>query len=278
MIININKPINYTSRDIVNIVGKTLNTRKCGHTGTLDPIASGVLIICTDEDTKLVELLTSSYKEYIATFKLGIETDTFDITGNITKTSPKVVDKKEVINTINSFQKTYLQTPPIYSAIKINGKKLYEYARTGKEVTLPQREVTIKEIEVLDYHDNEVKIKTLVSKGTYIRSLIKDIGDTLGTYATMTSLVRTKQGSFSLEDSISFEDLSTNNFKYYTKEEILPYKKITLNEELLFKVKNGNKISLPYEEEYLSIIENSKIIAIYHKDNTIYRAYKMFHN
>ncbi len=278
MIININKPTNYTSRDIVNIVGKTLNTRKCGHTGTLDPIASGVLIICTDEDTKLVELLTSSYKEYIATFKLGIETDTYDITGNITKTSNKVVDKNKVINTINSFQKTYLQTPPIYSAIKVNGKKLYEYARNGEEVVIPKREVTIKEIEVLDYNDKEVKIKTLVSKGTYIRSLIKDIGDTLGTYATMTSLIRTKQGPFSLEDSISLEDLQTNNFKYYTKEEILPFKKVTLNEELLFKVKNGHKISLPYEEEYLSIIENNKIIAIYQKDNTIYRAYKMFHN
>ena len=278
MIININKPINYTSRDIVNIVGKTLNTRKCGHTGTLDPLASGVLIICTDEDTKLVELLTSSYKEYIATFKLGIETDTYDITGNITKTSNKVVDKNKVINTINSFQKTYLQTPPIYSAIKVNGKKLYEYARNGEEVVIPKREVTIKEIEVLDYNDKEIKIKTLVSKGTYIRSLIKDIGDTLGTYATMTSLIRTKQGSFSLEDSISLEDLQTNNFKYYTKEEILPFKKVTLNEELLFKVKNGNKISLPYEEEYLSIIENNKIIAIYQKDYDIYRAYKMFHN
>ena len=278
MIININKPTNYTSRDIVNIVGKTLNTRKCGHTGTLDPIASGVLIICTDEDTKLVELLTSSYKEYIATFKLGIETDTYDITGNITKTSNKVVDKNKVINTINSFQKTYLQTPPIYSAMKVNGKKLYEYARNGEEVVIPKREVTIKEIEVLDYNDKEVKIKTLVSKGTYIRSLIKDIGDTLGTYATMTSLIRTKQGPFSLEDSISLEDLQTNNFKYYTKEEILPFKKVTLNEELLFKVKNGHKISLPYEEEYLSIIENNKIIAIYQKDNTIYRAYKMFHN
>lgn len=278
MIININKPINYTSRDIVNIVGKTLNTRKCGHTGTLDPLASGVLIICTDEDTKLVELLTSSYKEYIATFKLGIETDTYDITGNITKTSNKVVDKNKVINTINSFQKTYLQTPPIYSAIKVNGKKLYEYARNGEEVVIPKREVTIKEIEVLDYNAKEVKIKTLVSKGTYIRSLIKDIGDTLGTYATMTSLIRTKQGPFSLEDSISLEDLQTNNFKYYTKEEILPFKKVTLNEELLFKVKNGNKISLPYEEEYLSIMENNKIIAIYQKDNTIYQAYKMFHN
>ena len=278
MIININKPTNYTSRDIVNIVGKTLNTKKCGHTGTLDPIASGVLIVCTGEDTKLVELLTSSYKEYIATFKLGIETDTFDIMGKVTKTSNKVVDKEELINTINSFKKTYLQMPPIYSAIKIKGKKLYEYARSGEEVEIPPREVTIKEISLLDFKDNEVKIKTLVSKGTYIRSLIKDIGDVLGTYATMTSLIRTKQGFFSLEDSISLEDLKTNKFKYYTKEEILPFKKVTLDEELLFKVKNGNKISLPYEEEYLSIMENDKIIAIYQKDKDIYRAYKMFHN
>ena len=262
MIININKPKDYTSRDIVNIVSKTLNTKKCGHTGTLDPIASGVLIICTGEDTKLVELLTSSYKEYIATFKLGIETDTFDITGTVTKTSNKTVDKEGVINTLNSFIKTYEQTPPIYSAIKVNGKKLYEYARNGEEVDLPKRKVTIKDISLLEFNDNIVKIKTLVSKGTYIRSLIKDIGEALGTYATMTDLVRTKQGDFSIEDSISLEDLQTNNFKSYTKEEILPYKKVTLKDELLFKVKNGNKITLPYEDEYLSLMENNKIIAI----------------
>ena len=278
MIININKPKDYTSRDIVNIVGKTLNTKKCGHTGTLDPIASGVLIICTGEDTKLVELLTSSYKEYIATFKLGIETDTFDITGKVTKTSNKTVDKEEVINTLNSFIKTYEQIPPIYSAIKVNGKKLYEYAREGKEVTLPKRKVIIKDISLLEFNDNIVKIKTLVSKGTYIRSLIKDIGDTLGTYATMTDLVRTKQGDFSIEDSISLEDLQTNNFKFYTKEEILPYKKVTLNDELLFKVKNGNKITLPYKDEYLSLMENNKIIAIYQKDKGLYRVYKIFNN
>lgn len=278
MIININKPKDYTSRDIVNIVSKTLNTKKCGHTGTLDPIASGVLIICTGEDTKLVELLTSSYKEYIATFKLGIETDTFDITGTVTKTSNKTVDKEGVINTLNSFIKTYEQTPPIYSAIKVNGKKLYEYARKGEDVELPKREVTIKDISLLELNDNIVKIKTLVSKGTYIRSLIKDIGEALGTYATMTDLVRTKQGDFSIEDSISLEDLQTNNFKSYTKEEILPFKKVTLNDDLLFKVKNGNKIALPYEDEYLSLMENNKIIAIYQKDKDIYRAFKMFNN
>ncbi len=278
MIININKPKDYTSRDIVNIVGKTLNTKKCGHTGTLDPIASGVLIICTGEDTKLVELLTSSYKEYIATFKLGVETDTFDITGKVTKTSNKTVDKEEVINTLNSFIKTYEQTPPIYSAIKVNGKKLYEYARIGEKVALPKREVTIKDISLLEFNENVVKIKTLVSKGTYIRSLIKDIGDALGTYATMTDLIRTKQGDFSIEDSITLDDLQTNNFKFYTKEEILPFKKVTLTEELLFKVKNGNKITLTYEDEYLSLMENNKIIAIYQKDKDIYRAYKMFNN
>ena len=172
MIINVCKEKNMTSRDVVNIISKHLHTKKVGHTGTLDPLATGVLLVCTDRDTKLVDILTSKTKEYVATMLLGIQTDTGDITGNIIKRASFRVNKEQIIQTLNSFLGQSTQTVPIYSAVKINGKKLYEYARNGKEVTLPTREITISNIELIDFHDNLIKFKVTVSKGTYIRSLI----------------------------------------------------------------------------------------------------------
>ena len=135
----INKPSGITSRDVVNTISKKLNTKKVGHTGTLDPLAEGVLVVCVNKGTKLVELLTNHEKDYIATVKLGIETDTLDITGTVLKKEKMVVDKDKLINTLNSFNKKYEQTVPAYSAVKINGKKLYEYAREGKKIELPKK-------------------------------------------------------------------------------------------------------------------------------------------
>ena len=211
MIINVCKEKNMTSRDVVNIISKHLHTKKVGHTGTLDPLATGVLLICTNHDTKLVDILTSKNKEYIATMRLGLQTDTGDITGNILKKASYEVTKDQIIKVLNSFLGSSIQTVPLYSAVKINGKKLYEYARTGEEVTLPTRKINISSIELLDYHDDLIKFKTTVSKGTYIRSLIEDIGKSLGTLATMEDLVRTKQGRYKIEDSYTLEDIKNNN-------------------------------------------------------------------
>lgn len=276
MIINVCKEKNMTSRDVVNIISKHLHTKKVGHTGTLDPLATGVLLVCTDRDTKLVDILTSKTKEYVATMRLGIQTDTGDITGNIIKRASFRVNKKQIIQTLNSFLGQSTQTVPIYSAVKINGKKLYEYARNGKEVTLPTREITISNIELIDFHDNLIKFKVTVSKGTYIRSLIEDIGKTLKTVATMEDLVRTKQGSYKIEDSYTLDDIKNDNYKPIPLRTVLQdYPSYELNANEYFKVKNGSKMSLNLDDKIVTLLYNNKPIALYKKENDLYRVYKM---
>ena len=276
MIINVCKEKNMTSRDVVNIISKHLHTKKVGHTGTLDPLATGVLIVCTNHDTKLVDILTSKNKEYIATMRLGVQTDTGDITGNIIKKANYKVNKEQIVKILNSFLGTSTQTVPIYSAVKINGKKLYEYARNGEEVTLPTREINISNIELLDFHDDLIKFKATVSKGTYIRSLIEDIAKRLGTVATMEELVRTKQGNYKLEDSYTLEDIKNDKYKPIPLNEVLKdYPSYNLNSTEYFKVKNGSKILLNIDDKIVTLLYNNKPIALYKKENDIYRVYKM---
>lgn len=276
MIINVCKEKNMTSRDVVNIISKHLHTKKVGHTGTLDPLATGVLIVCTNHDTKLVDILTSKNKEYIATMRLGIQTDTGDITGNIIKRANYKVTKDQIIKVLNNFLGSSTQTVPIYSAVKINGKKLYEYARSGEEVTLPTREINISSIELLDYHDDLIKFKVTVSKGTYIRSLIEDIGKTLQTVATMEDLVRTKQGNYKIEDSYTLEDIKNDNYKPIPLNIVLKdYHTYNLNATEYFKVKNGSKMLLNIDDKIVTLLYNNKPIALYRKENDIYRVYKM---
>ena len=276
MIINVCKEKNMTSRDVVNIISKHLHTKKVGHTGTLDPLATGVLIVCTNRDTKLVDILTSKNKEYIATMRLGIQTDTGDITGNIIKRATYKVTKDQIIKVLNNFLGSSTQTVPIYSAVKINGKKLYEYARNGEEVTLPTREINISSIELLDYHDDLIKFKVTVSKGTYIRSLIEDIGKTLQTVATMEDLVRTKQGNYKIEDSYTLDDIKNDNYKPIPLNIVLKdYHTYNLNATEYFKVKNGSKMLLNIDDKIVTLLYNNKPIALYRKENDIYRVYKM---
>ena len=262
-ILVVNKEKDYTSRDVVNIVSKILNTKKVGHTGTLDPIACGVLVLTIGKCTKLCDYLTSSYKEYIAEFELGYETDTLDNTGSVLKTSDKKVSEEDIINTINSFLGEYNQEVPKYSAVKINGKKLSEYARTEEEVSLPSRLVDIKNIEVLKV-GKVIKIKCMVSKGTYIRSLIRDIGLKLGTHATMTSLERTKQGIFSINESYKLEDIKDGKFKLINIEEVFKgYPKINLDEISYKKVSNGCMLDNNYDSDYVLFYYKDNLISIY---------------
>ena len=282
-ILIVNKEKDYTSRDIVNKIGGILKTKKIGHTGTLDPIATGVLVICIGNATKLCEILTSEYKEYIATIKLGEKTDTLDTTGTIIQTQevPKLS-----INTIkevlNSFLGSSIQTTPIYSAVKVNGKKLYEYAREGKEVELPQREINITNIELISYQNNEIVFKTTVSKGTYIRALIEDICHKLNTIGTMSKLERTKQGIFNIEDSYTIEDIKNGNYKLLTIEETLSnLETLTINEDLYNQVKNGSIIDKVFKNNIACLKYKDKIVAIYqtyHKDNNKAKPFKMFIN
>ena len=276
-VIVVNKEKDMTSFDVVNEISHLFGIKKVGHTGTLDPMAEGILIICIGKATKIVELLTAKDKEYIAGVKLGIKTDSYDITGNILDTK-EVKDIDNLEEVILSYKKTYLQEVPIYSAVKVDGKKLYEYARNNKEVELPKKEVTIKEIELLEKDKDTFIIKTLVSKGTYIRSLINDIGNSLNTYATMTSLNRTKQGKVTINESYKLNDIKSNNFKYYKIEEVLEYPIIKVDEDLEFKIKNGVKIKNTFEIEnkVLFVNENNKLLGIYEKNNEELKVWKNF--
>lgn len=269
-IIVINKEKGYTSRDIVNIAQKVYKTKKVGHTGTLDPIAEGVLIICMNKALKVAEFITSDIKEYIATLTLGFETDTLDITGKTIYTSSKKVNKEEVKKVLNDFIGKYNQEVPKYSAVKVNGKKLYEYARNNIDIKLPKKEVTIYNIELIsDITDNKFKIKCLVSKGTYIRSLIRDIGRKLETYATMDSLIRTKQGEIDISMTSSIKELKENKAKTYKIDEILKLPKIKITDEtILKKVKNGANIDVDIKDNKVFIVDKlDNIIAIYEKIN-----------
>ena len=187
-ILVIDKPTGYTSRDVVNVVSKKLHTKKVGHTGTLDPLATGVLVLCIGDYTKMVSLLTNHDKEYIATITFGVETDTLDITGDILKETDVIPTKDVLEQALQHFVGVQMQEVPIYSAKKVNGKKLYEYARKNEDVELPIEQIEIKALELLSFEGRNAVIRAVVSKGTYIRSLIRDISHYLHTYGVMSGL------------------------------------------------------------------------------------------
>ena len=284
-IVLINKEKNCTSRDVVNQVSKILKTKKIGHTGTLDPIATGVLVLCIGKATKLVEVITSYDKEYEAEVILGIKTDTKDITGKILKEEKAIISKENIEECLKKMIGTYNQTVPIYSAVKINGKKLYEYARNNEEIELPKRKVTIKELKLIsdityEKEKTKFKIKCHVSKGTYIRSLIEDIATNLNTIGTMENLKRTKQGNFQITSANTIQDIENNKFKIYPIEEILEkFYKIEMTDDLYFKIKNGSIIKNNYNHDIVAFTKNDKVIAIYKeysKDKTLLKPWKMF--
>ena len=281
-IIVINKDKDYTSRDVVNIVSKKLNTKKVGHTGTLDPMAKGVLVICVNEGTKLVDLLSADIKEYLAEITLGIDTDTLDITGNVLKEEKSIIDKNIIIDCLNNFPKKYMQEVPAYSAVKVDGKKLYEYARNNEEVNLPKKEVIIHELELVSdikYENNKTifKIRCLVSKGTYIRSLIRDIASSLNTIGTMSDLVRTKNGNFDINSAVTIEEFKNDKYRFITLEEAISnIEKKEVDDILLKKISNGCKLKNIYDTDLIAFTKNDKVIAIYESDGNNLKPYKMF--
>ena len=276
-ILYINKPKGITSFDVVKEISHIFGIKKVGHTGTLDPLAEGVMLVAIGKATKIVELLTAEDKEYIAEVELGYKTDTYDNTGTI-------LDRKEVEKNlkleevINSFKKTYLQEVPIYSAVKVNGKKLYDYARRKEKITLPKKQVTIKEIELLKEGKNKFTFKTLVTKGCYIRSLIQDIGASLDTYATMINLIRTKQGKISLKETNTLEEIRNNNFQLHNIEDVLEYKKIKVKDNEYLQISRGMKIQNKWniKDKVMFIDENNKLIGIYEKQDEFLRTWKNF--
>lgn len=276
-ILIIDKEKDMTSRDVVNITCKKLGTKKIGHTGTLDPIATGVLVLGVNEGTKIIDLLTSNDKVYQAEVEMGILTDTLDITGNVLKKKKVNVTKKEIDETLLSFKGKYLQEVPKYSAVRVNGKRLYEYARNEIDVELPKREVEIKDIFLIEFKDNKFTFQVHVSKGTYIRSLIRDIGEKLSIPMTMTNLRRVKQGIFDISKSITLDEINENNL-ISIKDALDNYQKIIVDEITEKKVKNGAKLNYKINDITLVLNKNNELLALYEPSNhiDIMKPYKVF--
>ncbi len=243
-VVIINKPKGYTSNDIVQITKKTLKQKKVGHAGTLDPMATGVLPILIGQGTKISKYLIEHKKTYIATIKLGQKTDTADAEGTVIEQKEiKKFSKEDIIDILNSFKGKQQQKPPKYSAIKVNGKKLYEYARENEQVEIAAREIEIYGIDLIDYNEDTITYQVECSKGTYIRTLSEDIAQKLGTVGYMEKLTRTKVNEFELEQAIELEELE-KDFPIITIEEIFSKNsEIMLSEKKLQLFLNGVKLT-----------------------------------
>lgn len=221
-IIVVHKEAGFTSHDVVAKMRGICGQKKIGHTGTLDPMATGVLPVCLGSATKLCDMLADKDKEYEAGLLLGVETDTQDVTGRILRERAVEVREEEIRRCAASFVGEYLQVPPMYSALKVNGRKLYELARAGKEVERAARPVTIHGLEILDIALPVVSMRVSCSKGTYIRTLCADMGERLGCGGTMKSLVRTRVGGFLSESAVTLGELQERKDKGCLRESVVP--------------------------------------------------------
>lgn len=288
-ILLINKAKDMTSHDVVAILRKKLNMKRIGHTGTLDPMATGVLPICIGNSTRISEYIMNQGKSYIATLKLGEETSTYDSSGEITNTCENIsFTCDEFEKTLKSFLGEITQKPPIYSAIKVNGKKLYEYARDNKDIEIKARKVTIYDISLIEKNIEFAKIYISCSKGTYVRSLIHDLGIKLNTYAHMTDLIRTRVGRFNLSNTIdidkidnySIEDLE--NSMISIDDALYNFEILEVSTKIRDRLVNGQRINLndlenkeiPKTDEF-KIISNNEFIGIGKINNNILKMEKM---
>lgn len=279
--LNVYKPQGKTSHDIVAILRRVTKIKQIGHTGTLDPFAEGVLPICIGKATRLIEYLEDD-KAYIGTVQFGKSTSTYDIEGEGVNFSDKKVTKEEIEITLCQFRGEIEQLPPIYSAIKVKGKKLYEYARAGEDVKIEPRRVNIYKLEVVsfDYEKQTAELMIECSKGTYIRSIANDLGEALGCYGHLAKLVRSKAGLFLLENSIKLDDLQTleqveNNLIYPL--DYLKYPEYELSEVQLEKVSHGNPVKTDLQLDGTAILTHqSKLVAIAVVNNGVAKVSKVF--
>ena len=257
-IINVYKEAGFTSHDVVAKLRGISKQKKIGHTGTLDPDAVGVLPVCLGRGTKVCDMLTDRTKEYVACFRLGLVTDTQDISGIVLEEMPVNVNKEEVFDVMQSFVGDIMQIPPMYSALKVNGKKLYELAREGKEVERKARPVTVYEIEVLKEAHPEYEIRVVCSKGTYIRTLCHDIGQKLGCGGVMTKLTRTGVGEFKIKDTYTLGQLQQLADEGKLRQAVTPIEKLfeklpalKVTPEGIKALQNGNQLKtrevLPFD-------------------------------
>lgn len=294
-IINVYKEKGFTSHDVVAKLRGILRQKKIGHTGTLDPDATGVLPVCLGNATKLCDMLTDKNKTYQAVLKLGIVTDTQDMTGEIQEEKIVSVTKEEVESTILSFIGDYEQIPPMYSALKVNGKKLYELAREGKVIERKARLVHILDIQIqnIDMEQHEITMLVSCSKGTYIRTLCHDIGEKLGCGGCMKSLIRTKVGAFTIEDSLKLEEIEelhkTNNLdSYLVKPDKVfkDYAGIIVKDSADRLLYNGNAFQkrnvaeiLEGNQEQYRVYDSKNVfvgVYIWSEERQVYKPVKMF--
>lgn len=266
-VILINKEKGCTSREVVNAVSKILNTKKVGHFGTLDPLAEGLLILGIGSYTKIGNYLKDDTKEYIAEVLIGTSTDTYDITGNILKKEENYnLNKKTLEETLSSFKGKYLQEVPIYSAVKVGGRKLYDYARKGEKVSLPKKEVEIFDIKLLNTYKKEeknyFKFKVSVSKGTYIRSLINDLSKKINIPLCMSNLTRTKQDKFLLKDAYNISNIENGNYKLINIREIIELEEKEIDKINEKKVLNGSLLE-KNTNKYILFTKNKEDIVLY---------------
>ena len=271
-VINIYKNTGMTSFDVVAIVRRVAKMKKVGHTGTLDPAASGVLPVCLGKATKIIDYIMENKKVYRVNLKLGMVTDTYDLEGEVLREEDAShITKDEILNCINSFVGTIDQVPPMYSALKQNGVRLYELARQGIEVHRDARKVTIYSIENIKIESNDnIQMDVCCSKGTYIRSLCYDIGEKLNVGATMTALERIQNGPFIKEEAINIEDLTEELLEKHIisiEKALDSFEKITVNEKFGKLLRNGVKVfdNRMYSEE----VEFNKLYRVY-EDNGVF--------
>ena len=251
-IVIVDKPAGWTSQDVVSKLRGVFQTRRIGHGGTLDPMATGVLPVFVGRATRGVEFFEHAEKTYIATLRLGITTDTEDITGTVLEEKPVCVTEEAFLQILPQFRGEIQQIPPMYSALKVNGQKLYDLARQGKEVERKSRTITIFRLECLSFGGNEAQILVHCSKGTYIRTLCKDMGNALGCGAAMASLRRVQAGSYTIQQAVSLDALiaSENPGQYLAPVDsmFLDYEKVVLTSNQEKRCRNGNSFSVTLQE------------------------------
>ena len=280
-IINVYKEAGYTSHDVVAKLRGICRQKKIGHTGTLDPDAVGVLPVCLGNATKLCDMLTDRQKEYIATLQLGISTDTQDGSGKVLARREVSASPSEVRDVILSFVGDSMQVPPMYSALKVNGKKLYELAREGKEVERAARPITIYELEILEEAHPEYIIKVKCSKGTYIRTLCHDIGEKLGCGGVLVKLIRSKAGGFEIETARTLDQLQYLSDQGTLSEAVIPVEKMfeaypafSVKESAFKAIQNGNQLKRnDFVEETADMIDGQKM-RVYSHQNIFYGVYQ----
>lgn len=272
-VLYINKPKSMSSFDVCFKLRKVLNTKKIGHTGTLDPNATGVMVILYDNCTKANQFLVSQNKTYTTRVLYGVETDSLDIDGNIiNKQDYTCPSKDELINVLNTFKGQSKQVVPLTSAVKVDGKRLYQYQLEGKEVALPIRDINVYSIELNEVYDDGFTFTCKVSSGTYIRALVRDILSKLHVIGTVKDLIRTNIDSIDLNDCDNFDEVLKGNYHKHDLLDILAkrYKVIDYANEK--DILNGKRIKLDCEEEMVVITHNGKLLAMYGKDNDVYRS------